>query len=605
MDLAYSATANAHDDILNKVLRSYYLAAPGNVASFDEIAAFIRANPDWPNLKDIRAVAESKIPANASPDQVIGWFTVYPPVSLTGVYRNVDALNATGRNQEASDLIRSRWISGDFKNDELTAYFNHFRGQFYPEDNRARLDRLLWNNDAPAAKRLYGLFNNDVRAMADARLALAGQKFGAAAMLARVPQELQADPGLLYERLRWLRRNNRDEDAIDILDHAPDNLGKPEAWWEERQIEVRRAMDRHDYALAYRLASNHNLSEGADLLQAEFMAGWLALRFLNQPDVARDHFEILFQHATTPISRARGAYWLGRSLEALDEKADAVQAYEAAASLDITYYGQLALTRLYAQPTVAATPEPAIPSSVRTKFFSRDIVRAIEHLHQIGEAGRAHTFFHAGLNNATERSDFVLYSELAYQIKRPDLAIEAAKAANQKNMLLAAGGFPVLDHRMPSPPEPAFTYALIRQESMFNPDATSSAGAQGLMQLMPHTAKAMAKKTGLRFREKKLEEPDYNLRLGTVFVQSQLSSFNGSYVLALAGYNAGPSRVRDWMEQIGDPRDPRIDPVDWIELVPVPETRNYIQRIIENLQVYRARLNGGRAQLQILKDLRR
>jgi soluble lytic murein transglycosylase len=604
-DLAYSTVTRSHNAVLNKVLRSYYLAAPGNDASFSEIAAFIRENPDWPNLKDIRAIAEQKIPADEPADQVVAWFTAYPPVSLIGVYRMIDALNARGDTQAAGDLIRSHWISGDFKSDELVSYYNRFRGQFYSEDHRARLDRLLWNGDATDARRLYGLFDDGVRTMAEARLALAEQKFGAAAMLARVPQRLQSDPGLLYERLRWLRRNNHAEDADDILDHAPEALGRPEAWWEERQIMIRRAMDRSDYNLAYRLANNNNLTDGKSLLEAEFLAGWLALRFLHQPDDAREHFENLFQHATTPVSRARGAYWLGRSLEELGDKADAQQAYEAAGALSITYYGQLALTRISGQPTIAAFPEPAIPEAVRQRFFNRDIIRAIEMLHEIGEAGRTRTFFKAALDASNERSEFTLLSELAYQIRRPDLAIEAAKTANQKNMMVSAGGFPVFDHHMPSPPEPAFTYALIRQESMFNPDASSPAGAHGLMQLMPHTAKAMAQKVGIKFREQKLDDPDYNLRLGTAFVENQLNSFNGSYILALAGYNAGPSRVREWMEKIGDPRDPRIDPIDWIESVPVPETRNYIQRILENLQVYRARLNGGRAQLLILKDLRR
>ena len=604
-DLAYSVVVRAHDAVLNKVLRSYYLAAPGNNGNFEEITAFIRENPDWPNLKDIRAVAEQKIPASMPPDQIVGWFTVYPPVTLIGVYRMIDALNASGETGAARNLVRARWIAGDFKNDELVAYYNRFRGQFYSQDHRARLDRLLWNGDAVAARHMYGLFDEGVKTMAEARLALAGQKFGAAAMLARVPQELQSDPGLLYERLRWLRRNNRDDDADDILEHAPDNLGRPEAWWEERHIMARRAMDRGDYRLAYRLAANHNLTEGKDLLEAEFLAGWLALRFLNQPDVAREHFETLFQHAITRVSRARGAYWLGRALEALGDKSDAEQAYESAAALSITYYGQLALTRLYAQPVVTALPEPAIPAAVRERFFARDAVCAIKRLHDLGESGRARSFFKSAVDASSERADLVLFVELAYQIKRPDLAIEAAKAANQKNMIVAAGGFPVFEHRMPNPPEPAFTYALIRQESMFNPDASSPAGAHGLMQLMPHTAKAMAQKAGIRFREQRLDDPDYNLRLGTAFVQNQLNMFNGSYILALAGYNAGPSRVREWMEKIGDPRDPRIDPVDWIELVPVPETRNYIQRILENLQIYRARLNGGEAQLLILKDLRR
>jgi len=207
--------------------------------------------------------------------------------------------------------------------------------------------------------------------------------------------------------------------------------------------------------------------------------------------------------------------------------------------------------------------------------------------------------------NERQRADFALLTELAYRIERPDFAVEAGKAANKKNMLMAAGGFPLLGRNLPQPPDPAFTHALIRQESMFNPEAHSPVGAEGLMQLMPSTAKGVAKKLGIRYKQGKLYDADYNLRLGTAFAEGQLDGFEGSYVLALAGYNAGPHRVREWMTQIGDPRSKDVDVVDWIEEIPVYETRNYVQRIIEALQVYRARLAGGHAPLLILKDLKR
>lgn len=604
-DLAYSSVAHAHDAVLNKVLRAIYMAAPGNNTSFAEMADFISDNPGWPGLKDIRMIAEQKMPEQMAPMQVVDWFGVYPPVTLIGTYRYIDALNLSGHAKAANDFIRNRWINGDFRDEELTAFYTRFGAYLSAEDHWARLDRLLWDGSGDGARRMYGLIDNNTKIVAEARIALSHQQAGALTLLDQVPSEWQSDPGLLYERVRWLRRKDRDDDAINALQHAPSELGHPDAWWDERQIMVRRAMDRRDFGLAYKLAVDHGPITGKELLQAEFLAGWLALRFLNQPEEARDHFETLYDHATTPISRARGAYWLGRSYEALNDRGAAEEIYQTAATLNITFYGQLAAARLTAAPTIAAEPEPAIPSAVRAEFYARDMIRAIERLHEIGQSARVHTFFHAATDNAVKRTDFVLLTELAYRMSRPELAIEAAKAADQKNMLVAAGGFPLLGSHIPNPPEPAFTHALIRQESMFNPGASSPAGAQGLMQLMPHTAKAMAHNLGMKFKQTKLCEPDYNLKLGTAFVQNQINAFDGSYVLALAGYNAGPSRVREWMNQIGDPRDPHVDPVDWIELIPVPETRNYIQRILENLQIYRARLNGGEAQLLILKDLRR
>lgn len=605
-DLAYASVQHAHDAVLNKVFRAYYMAAPGNNASFAEMADFVTDNPDWPGLKDIRMIAEQKMPDQMAPMQVVDWFGVYPPVTLIGAYRYIDALNASGHGKEAQDFIRQRWINGDFRDDEFTAYYTRFGAYLSSDDHWARLDRLLWEGSSDGAHRMYGLVDSNAKILAEARMALAREKPHAFDIALQVPSERQSDPGLQFEKLRWLRRQGQDDMATEILEHAPSELGKPDAWWEERQIMVRRAMDRRDYELAYRLAGDHGAVNNKNLLQAEFLCGWLALRFLNRPDEARDHFEALYDHATTPISRARGAYWLGRSYETLNDGSAAQEIYQIASSLNITYYGQLAAARLSSDPVITAEPEPPIPSPVRAAFYARDIVRVIEHLHDLGgQSTRVRIFFKAATDAAVKRADFVLLTELAYRLSRPDLAIEAAKAADQKNMLVAAGGFPLLGGHIPSPPEPAFTHAVIRQESMFNPDASSPVGAKGLMQLMTPTAKSMAQHLGMKYRQQKLCEPEYNLKLGTAFIQNQINSFDGSYVLALAGYNAGPSRVREWMTQIGDPRDPHVDPVDWIEMVPSPETRNYIQRILENLQIYRARLNGGEAQLLILKDLRR
>jgi soluble lytic murein transglycosylase len=604
-DLAYGVTAHAHDPVLNKIIRACYLGSPGNGASFAETAAFIAENPGWPGLRDIVAMAEQKIPANADPATVINWFTAHPPVTLAGFYRYVDTLSANGENDEAVAAIRKRWVDGEFGMDELTAFYARFGNLLTQEDIWARLDRVLWNNDLTGARRLYGIITPDMKMLAEARLALASQAHNADALYEQIPYGWRNDPGLLYERLRWLRHNNRDNEAISILAHAPSDLKRQDAWWEERQILIHRLIVRHDYNLAFSLAADHGLTDNKTVMQAEFLAGWLALRFLNDPGEARDHFQVLYDNATTAITRARGAYWLGRTLEASGDTNGAAAYYTAAAEFDTTYYGQLAAVRIEDKPVIEAKPEREPPARVRDEFYSREYIRAVERLSEIGERDRAHVFFKAATEAATDHSDFVLLTELAERLKRPDLAIEGAKAANQKNSPVEATGFPMPEQHVPKPPEPAFTYALIRQESMFNPGAASGVGAVGLMQLMPHTAQAVARQIGMKFRANKLAEPDYNLKLGTAFVQSQIAHFDGSYVLALAGYNAGPGRVHEWLMQMGDPRDPAVDPIDWIEMIPLSETRNYVQRILESLQIYRARLSGGRAPLMILQDLKR
>lgn len=600
-----AALARGSDPVLNKVLKAYLMAQPGNDYGFDELAAFITENPDWPGLKGVQMIAEQKIPPYGRPEQIVNWFNAYPPSTLAGFYRHMDALQAMGSTRIAQSLIRNKWIEGSFSKNDMEAFRSRYGSLLEGRDHRARLDRLLWEENATAAAAMYPLLGPAYKALGEARLALAAGKKNAPALLKKVPTSLQNDAGLLFERLRWRRLKNDDKGAIEILLGAPGGLGKPEEWWKERHIIARRLMERRNFSLAYKIVARHGLSPGFAYAQAEFLAGWLALRPLNNPAAAETHFKHLIQATNAPISQARGHYWLGRALETLGHRREAEQAYESAAVLNTTFYGQLAITRLYAQPTIAAAAEPSIPSAVRDAFFSRDIVQAVEKLYRLGENARAETYFRAAANYASQRVEFALLLDLAYELDRPDLAVVAAKAANQKNFILRGGAYPLLAANIPTPPDIAFTHALIRQESEFRTDAGSAAGARGLMQLMPATAKNVAKKIGVGFSPQRLSEPDYNLALGTHFIQSQIDNFDGSYILALAGYNAGPRRVREWVDLFGDPRTKDIDPVDWIELIPIYETRNYVQRIIENLQFYRARMAGEAVPLEIVQDLKR
>ena len=604
-DFVRAVMARGSDPVLNKVLQGYLMARPGNDYSFDELAGFVSDNPDWPGLKGILMIAEQKIPSDATADQVVNWFNAHPPLTTAGFYRYIEALDASGQGKKTIGLVRSRWVEKDFNGDDLVAFRSRYAPLLTEKDHEARLDRLLWDGNVTAARAMYPFVDPAHQNLAEARIALSSQAGNVEGLIARVPSSLQNDSGLLYERLRWRRKNNDDDGAIDILVNPPETIVHPDKWWEESNILIRRLFDQKDFKLAYRIASHHRLTTGFDFVQAEFIAGWVALRYLNRQDLAHQHFSNILNDASSPISKARGYYWLGRTYEAAGQKQDAEQSYQSAAVLNTTFYGQLAIARLYAQPTIRAATEPAIPSNIRQKFFNRDSVRAVSKLYQIGQNERARTFFRSIASDATQRVDFALLLELAYQLQRPDWAVSAAKAANQKNFILTGGAYPVLSLNIPTPPERALTHALIRQESEFRADAGSPVGARGLMQLMPGTAKDCAKKLGMSYSPDKVIDPDYNVRLGTYFIQTQIDNFDGSYILALAGYNAGPRRAREWMETFGDPRTDRIDPVDWIELIPIYETRNYVQRIIENLQFYRARLNGGQAPLSILQDLKR
>ncbi|MDD3030164.1 MAG: lytic transglycosylase domain-containing protein [Alphaproteobacteria bacterium] len=593
------------DPILNKVLRGYAMALPGNHYSFKRLDHFMRDNPAWPGLRDIQMIAEQKISRGAKPGSVVTWFTNHPSIMLEGFYRNIDALQKLGQKKKALALIRERWVEDNFSRAEQADFYKRFSSALNDNDMWNRTDRLLWDDQKSQVRRMFPYLNTTKRLLATARLEMAHNRRGASFWLSRVPEDARNDPGLIYLRLKHAVKHKDDKTAYALLLNPPASLGQPEAWWSQRAIMIRRAIEEKQYALAYRLASQHGQTSPRTQVDAEFMSGWLALRFLKRPDLALGHFQALYDTASTPISRARGAYWLGRSYEVLGNKLEAEQAYEDAAVSNTTFYGQLALTRIYAAPTLTAQKDPAIPEAFRTAFFNRDNIRAILRLTKIGQKDQARTFFLAATEAATKRSEFVLLTDVATLIHRPDLGILAVKAANQKNMLVQNGGFPLISTQLPDKPEQAFIHSLIRQESLFNPKAISPAGARGLMQLMPHTARDICQKIGLKYKKKHLHTPEYNVQIGTSFVAKQLKRFDGSYILALASYNAGPNRVRNWMDVFGDPRSPHVDPIDWIELIPVPETRNYIQRIIESLQVYRAKLAGGKSRLLIIKDLKR
>lgn len=604
-DLAVTLARQGPDPVLNKVLRARLMAQPGNDYSFAELSAFISDNPAWPGLSGILMIAEQKIPASATPQQVVNWFTAHPALTNVGFNRHMEALSAVGKSDQARELIKTRWIDRDIGADELATFRDRYSQFLTATDNRARLDRLLWDNNITGARAMYPLVDGNQQALAEARLALANELSSADALVDRVPSTLRNDPGLIYERLRWRRKNNLDDGAVELLLNAPENLGDADKWWAERAIIVRRVMEQKNFPLAYRLVSSHGVERGINRVHAEFLSGWLALRKLKRPDLAQQHFENLLNEATTPVSRARGAYWLGLAIESQGDKVSATQAYEQAAVLNTTFYGQLAAARLNGKTDLKAIPEPDIPNAVRKQYLGQDLVQAVERLAKQNLDNEAEKFFKAAMAGAERRVEFALLIDLANKMHRPDWAIMAAKAANQKNMIMRAGAYPLVSHKLPGDPNPAFVHALIRQESQFNPDALSPAGARGLMQVLPSTAKDVARKEGIPFSAARLTEPDYNIRIGSAFIRSLLDRYDGSYILALAAYNAGPGRVRDWLATFGDPRTGAIDPIDWLELIPIYETRNYVQRIMENFQIYRARLNGGQHPLMLVADLRK
>lgn len=598
--------SRAGEQLPAKVLLWMEMAHPDSGADFRAIARFMRENPHWPNLAALRRNAEAAMPATIDPREAAAWFADHPALTGTGVIRHADALIATGAGAEAADLVRRRWVERNFTLIEEQEMLRRFASHLGAADHAARLDRLLWDGNAGAARRMYPLVDAGWKALAEARLALAAMRPGVDGLIRAVPDRLREHPGLLYERLRWRRRKDLDDGAIEIVRDRPAELGRPAAWWTEQHILARRAIERSDHALAYRLAADHGQSDGLAFAQAEFLAGWLALRFLDRPEDASRHFRSLYGNVGTPISLSRGAYWAGRAAEALHRPEEAARWYGLAAQHVTTFYGLLAAERLSHGGPLVLPPEPEPGAEARAAFAGRELVRVARMLNQISpEADREGPFVRRlGLDAATAE-EHVLTSGLALDLSRPDLAVWAGKQGAQSAVITAAG-YPVIDMPRPGGFDPALVHALIRQESTFNRRAVSPAGARGLMQLMPGTAQEVARKLGIAHSNARLTaDPDYNVTLGSWYIQDMIERFNGSYVLATAAYNAGPSRVQGWLRQFGDPRAEGIDPVDWIELIPIYETRNYVQRVMEGMYVYRARLNGGATRLTLGDDLGR
>lgn len=597
-DEALQLLQGAPDRLPGKIVRWMKFAAPG--AGFAETAAFIRENPGWPNLAALRRAAEAAMPDTLPNAQVVSWFRQYPPLTTGGVIRYADALLAAGERDAAARLVRGHWTDADLSVPDEQSMLVRYREILRRQDHLARLDRLLWDRQEAAARRLLPLVPEGYGDLIAARMALFNNATNAEALAARVPASLRGDAGLAYEWVRYLRRKGDDRGAAERLSNPPDRVVRPPLWWVERNIVIRRLMSRGDNRLAYRLAMDHRQDDGVAQAEAEFLAGFIALRRLNRPGDALGHFETIHKGFSSPITRARGAFWAGKAAEAAGNAARAAEWYGRAAQYGVTFYGQLAAHE--AGTRVRLPAEPKAKEADAVAFEKRELVRAARLVHRI--AGRTDDrlamFLRRIALDAKDGEELHLAARLAQDLGRPDLAIAAAKDKVQDGIFLIETGYPTISLAGVTAPEGPLVLSLIRQESTFNPLIVSSAGARGLMQLMPQTAQLVAARLGVQHTQAKLTaDPQHNVRLGSAYMADMLARHNGSYVLAIASYNAGPNRVRQWLEQYGDPRTPAVDMLDWIEQIPFSETRNYVQRVLEATIVYRSRLQGSKADLDI------
>jgi len=582
--------ATGHDPLLDKVVRWIEISRLHAPTSFAEVQGFLDKSPDWPRQAALRLRAEEQILLEAGPDGLLAWFSGNPPQSRDGKIRYGEALRIKGREAEGVRWIRRAWVEDNFSAPEEKAFLEKFHGLIQSADQIERLDRLIWRQQFDQAKRQMNRVDEGHRWVAEARVMLLNNQGGFDAALRKVPASLENDPGLVYARIHWRRVKGKDRDARALLLKTPASLPRPELWWREREAEIRQALSEGAYSEAYRLARDHHVTAGVALADAEFLAGWIALRLEHDPHVAFGHFENLYNSVRTPVSLARGAYWAGRAEEAQQKSAAARGWFEKAAQHPTTFYGQLAAAKLGGELKQLPT-DPKPDKKAVEAFAKREVTRAVGKLAEIGANTQIDPFVLRLADLAHEPEEAVLAAELARKVGRQDLGVSVARRVARQGITLVEAGYPLLPLDKSRVAEPALTYAVIRQESNFATEAVSRTGARGLMQLMPATAKAIAAKLNMPFNEHKLADPNYNVALGENYLSRIIGRFDGSYVLALAAYNAGPARVHQWLQQIGDPRG-KMDVIDWIERLPFAETRNYVERVLEGLQVYRLRLGS-------------
>ncbi len=602
---AHSLAAQTGDRLVEKLVEWMDLVRPGTDAGFDRISAFIKANPDWPAMGSLRKRAEEAIPQSLEPAEIVAWFTANPPTTPDGTTLCADSLDRLGRFEDAAKLVRDFWVDGTFTAPQQSDYAARFRERLGKNEMDQRVDRLIWDGLYEDARRMLPLLDRDSQAVAHARIVLATGGGGEEAALAEVPGDDRHDQGLLYARIKAAREDMRDEAAIDMLDKAPAALSHPALWWAERTILAHRALERHEYDVAYKLALEHHQTEPAQIADAEWLAGWIALRFLDDPGKAAQHFVFMYEHVLTPLSKARAAYWEAEALQARHQPDEAETWYGHAAKYPTTFYGQLATEALHKPLILPGEPRPT--PAEEAAFNRSDLVRAAHLLHTAsGSNGRADAFITRLGEIGKTPVEQALTVRLARELNVVPLSVQIAKRALQNNIATLPSGYPLLTGIRITEPEPALVHGIIRQESLFNPVAFSPAGAIGLMQLMPATANSEAKKLGVKNTNAQLSaDPAHNVLLGSHYLDDMIANYRGSYVLAIASYNAGPGHVNGWLRDYGDPRGD-IDPIDWIEMIPVTETRNYVQRVLENTEVYRARLAGNMpVPVRLAEDLKR
>ncbi|MFN4155565.1 MAG: transglycosylase SLT domain-containing protein [Paracoccaceae bacterium] len=603
-DWAGATAVAPHEVARDLVMWSKLRAGDGLLGDYE---TFLQRRPDWPGLAFLQQKGETAVARSTSPERIVAYFAGTAPKTGEGAIALIRALQALGRTDQAEDRAMEAWSALALSPEEEAALLS-LAPASVALVHELRMDRLLWQERRTEAQRLLPRLPADWQALAKARMGVQTGADGVTALINAVPKSRAADPGLAFDRFIWrMKRDMYDEALPLILERSASaaTLGDPQAWAARRAVLTRWLMRQNRPAEAYRVSSSHHLTSGGGYADLEFLSGFIALRRLNDPTRALEHFRHLEAGVATPISLSRALYWQGRAQEAAGARDAAQKAYRAAARHQTAYYGLLAAERLGL--TLDATLiNPARPADWRQAQWTRSSVHQAALLAlRAGDRNLAKRFW-LHLAESLDATGLDQLGDMALAMNEPHIAVLIGKHAAERSVILPRAYYPVTD-LVPDglAVSRAFALSIARRESEFEPAARSGADARGLMQLLPGTAKMMASKVALPFDAGRLtRDPGYNAILGSAYLKHLVDEFGPSIALVASGYNAGPGRPRRWITEYGDPRTPDVDVIDWVESIPFTETRTYVMRVVEGVILYRAKLRGTPGPVRVTSELK-
>lgn len=577
-----------------------YLLDDASGAGFDDIIQFLQKHPNWPAQSALQQRAEQALRNNDfSENLLLNYFDTNDPITGIGKVTLAGALakNNPGQSERIHRLIHEGWVQGDFDPVMESYIRENYSSVLTKEDDEARMDRLLWDKQTSAAARMLAFVPASQHALYEARIALIKKDRKASALVAKVPASQQNNQGLIFDRLRYRAQKGDDKGVGELLSRVKEAEGYQEKWWTYRQLEARQAIKEGEFKTAALLVHDYDKLEGGELSEALWLEGWLALEYNGKPADALAAFSRMYDVVNYPVSQARAAYWAGRAAEQLGNDESARGWYQKATANPTTYYGQLAAIELNQSPP--DLPNDSVPAEQPPQNV---LEQAIKLCIETGEYQFANKLLGHAIAEASSNDDMTRLAAMGYHAGVTHVSVNTAKKALQKHLILTKLSYPRPDIDVDIPIERALMLAITRQESEFDREAESPAGAMGMMQLLPSSARYIARKIDMPYSRSRLETPEYNITLGSHYLGRLIDAYDGSYVLAIAAYNAGPGNVSKWVKLFGRPSNRPKEVINWVERIPFTETRNYVQRVLENLQVYRRLENPESYRVLMLEE---